>query len=195
MRRQAEDGAGSPLTVVTVGTLSQRYKGIDVLIDAIARTSRALRLVVVGDGTYRPELEAHAAALGIADRLTFLGRLPAGEAVREVLDQADLFVLASRTEGLPRALIEAMARGLPCIGTKVGGIPELLPPDDLVPRDDATTLARTMDAVLSDRDRMSRMSARNLTAAREYHADVLQQRREKFYGELRSRTEARLARR
>jgi glycosyltransferase involved in cell wall biosynthesis len=195
MRRQAEDGAGSPLTVVTVGTLSQRYKGIDVLLDAIARASRELRLVVVGDGTYRSELETQAAALGLADRVAFLGRLPAGGAVREVLDQADLFVLASRTEGLPRALIEAMARGLPCIGTEVGGIPELLPPDDLVPRDDATTLARTMDAVLSDRDRMSRMSARNLTAAREYHADVLQQRREKFYCELRSRTEARLARR
>lgn len=74
-----------------------------------------------------------AGRLGVADRVTFVGTVPAGAAVRAHLDAADLVVVPSRTEGLPRALIEAMARGLPAVGTTVGGIPELLADVDLVP--------------------------------------------------------------
>ena len=128
-----------PFTLVTVGSLAQMYKAPDVQIDAVARLvgeGLDLRLVLVGDGKHRPELEARAAALGMGDRVIFRGQLTAGEAVRAALDAADLFSMPSRTEGLPRALIEAMARGLPCIGSTVGGIPELLPPEDMAPPGD-----------------------------------------------------------
>lgn len=85
-----------------------------------------LELRFIGDGGYRSTLTKMASDQGIADRVKFLGWLAAGPAVRAELDRADLFVLPSRTEGLPRALVEAMARGLPCIGSTAGGIPELL---------------------------------------------------------------------
>src|ERR1043166_5635017 len=110
------------------------YKAPDVLIRAVAQCVAAgfdLTLHVVGDGKHRPELEQLASALGVSDRVIFLGLLPAGAAVRERLDRSDLFVLASRCEGLPRAMVEAMARSLPCIGSTIGGIPELLPEDDM----------------------------------------------------------------
>src|SRR4029079_12805478 len=87
-------------------------------------------LVVVGDGKYRAELERRAAAMNIRERVRFAGYLEREEVTRE-LDAADVFVLPSRCEGLPRAVIEAMARGLPCIATNIGGIPELLEPRDL----------------------------------------------------------------
>ena len=74
----------------------------------------------------------------------FVGNLPSGKAIRDELDQADLFVLPSRAEGLPRALIEAMARALPCLSTGIGGIPELLSVSELVPAGDAPTLATRM---------------------------------------------------
>ena len=189
---------GQVFNLITVGSLAQLYKAPDVLIDAVASCIQAgleLNLMVIGDGKYRPDLEARARALGIADRVRFLGQLPAGDAVRAQLDQADIFVLPSRTEGLPRAMIEAMARGLPCIGTTVGGIPELLPPEDLVPPSDAAALARIIGEVVRNRARMARMSARNLEHAQAYQEDVLHARRIAFYGHVREQTEAWLIRR
>ena len=118
--------AAGPLRVVTVGSLAQRYKGVDVLIRAVSALNalgRPCELTVIGDGRYRAELETLAASLELPVRFTSHLKRPQ---VMSELDDANLFVLASRTEGLPRAVIEAMARGLPCIGTRVGGIPELL---------------------------------------------------------------------
>ncbi len=113
------------------------YKAPDVQIDAVAQLVKEgldVRLVLIGDGKHRAELEARAAAQGIAAAVViFRGQLTAGSAVRAELDAADIFCMPSRTEGMPRALIEAMARGLPCIGSTMGGIPELLPAEDMVP--------------------------------------------------------------
>jgi L-malate glycosyltransferase len=142
-------------------------------------------LVFVGDGRYRQQVEAQAKTRGLMDRVSFLGQLPAGEATREQLDRADLFVLPSRAEGLPRAMIEAMARGLPCIGSTAGGIPELLAPEDMVPPDDVAALARKIREVTSDPERMSRSSARNLERARLYHENALREPRNRFYQHVR----------
>ena len=106
------------------------------------------------------------------------------------LDLADLFVLPSYQEGLPRAMVEAMARSLPCIGSTVGGIPELLQPEDMVPPGDAVALANKIREVVTDRDRMARMSARNLEKAKDYRNEVLQERRNEFYRYVREQTEA-----
>jgi glycosyltransferase involved in cell wall biosynthesis len=180
-------------TLVTVGSLAQMYKAPDVQIDAVSQLVKEgldLRLVLIGDGKHRPELEAHAAALGMTDRVIFRGQLTAGGAVRAELDAADLFCMPSRTEGMPRALIEAMARGLPCIGSTMGGIPELLPAEDMVPPGDVTALAVAIRAVVTDPARMARMSARNLARAQDYGENELCARRTTFYHALRERTEA-----
>jgi glycosyltransferase involved in cell wall biosynthesis len=173
------------VTLIFVGTLAQLYKAPDVLIHAVSicvNQGLNLRLVMVGGGKYRPELEAQASAWGLKDRVCFLGQLPAGEAVRAQLDRADLFVLPSYQEGLPRAMLEAMARALPCIGSTVGGIPELLPEEDMVPPSDANALAEKISEVVNDPARMVRMSARNLVEAHEYRNSILKERRDAFYG-------------
>lgn len=181
-----------PYRLVTVGSLAQRYKGTDVLIDAVARCTRAgldLTAVVVGEGTYRPELMSQAERAGVAARIQFCGQITPGEPVRNILDTADLFVLPSRTEGLPRAMIEAMARGLPCIGSAVGGIPELLEASDLVPAGDSATLAEKIHDVLKNPSRMETMSRRNLEASRQFCDSVLSERRRRFYEYVRDYTE------
>jgi glycosyltransferase involved in cell wall biosynthesis len=177
--------------VISVGTLEVLYKGFDVLMDAVsacAATGLQLELVIVGDGRCRSELERHAQVRGIERQVRFAGRVPSGEAVRQELDNADLFVLASKTEGLPRAMIEAMARGLPCIGSDAGGIPELLPAEDVVPRGDAPALAARIREVIDNPERMARMSARNLAKAREYHTSVLTGRRREFFAYVKEAT-------
>ena len=178
--------------LVTVGSLEQLYKGTDVLIDAVARCVEDgfdVKLIIVGSGKHKSELAARAAARGLGDRACFTGELPAGDTIRQRLDEADLFVLASRTEGIPRAMIEAMGRGLPCIGTAVGGIPELLQTEDMVCPNDASALARKISEVLTDPNRMIRMSKRNLAKAQEFREENLRERRIKFYSHIKHITE------
>lgn len=112
-------------------------------------------------------------------RIRFMGHVT-GDPVRQILDSSDLFVLPSRTEGLPRALIEAMARGLPCIGSAVGGIPELIDTSEMVPPGDPAALAAKIQEVLKDPLRMETLSRRNLWTAREYLDSVLSERQADF---------------
>ncbi|MHB8766645.1 MAG: glycosyltransferase family 4 protein [Deferrisomatales bacterium] len=189
-RAPAHDGV---LRLVFVGSLEQHYKGLDVLLLAVRTLVGGgldVRLCVLGDGRERPRLVALAGEFGLTDRVVFDGQVSPRAEVEARFDRADLLVMPSRTEGLPRAMIEAMARGLPCIGSSVGGIPELLPPEDLVPPGDAEALAKKIQEVLEDPARMARMSARNLEKAREYRDDVLAARRTAFYQVVRERTEA-----
>jgi glycosyltransferase involved in cell wall biosynthesis len=179
-------------TLVTVGSLAQLYKAPDVLIAAVADCIKGgldLRLVIIGDGRHRAELQALAESSGVGERVVFAGQLPAGESVRAALDAADLFVLPSRTEGLPRAMIEAMARALPCVGSTAGGIPELLAPEDMVAPNDRRALAEKIREVITDPVRLSAISARNLRKAAEYRDEDLSERRTEFYRRLRVETE------
>jgi len=172
------------LALVSVGSLAQLYKGADVLIEAVricVAGGADLTLTVIGGGRYLPQLQAQARAADLGDRVSFAGHVPAGEAVRDQLDVADLFVLASRTEGSPAAVVEAMARGLPCLATAVGGVVELLSPDDLVPPGDAAALAVKIGEVTGDRQRLGLMAARNLAAAQRYRESVQLPRWADFY--------------
>src|ERR671939_115753 len=89
-----------------------------------------LRVVpnVVGDGPRRPEYEALAGELGVAERVRFAGLRPKAD-LAERMRAADLFVLASRFENNPCVVLEAMASGLPVVATRVGGVPELMTAD------------------------------------------------------------------
>jgi glycosyltransferase involved in cell wall biosynthesis len=186
-----------PWRLVFVGGMNQLYKAPHVILKAAAisiKKGMDLEVIMIGDGRYRSQLEKQAHQLGVAESVHFLGRLPAGAPVREQLDNAELFVLPSRTEGLPRAMIEAMARGLPCIGSAVGGIPELLEKNDMVPPGDITALADKICEILVDTKRMIRMSAQNQVKAKEYCEGVLRGRRIAFYEHLKKETEGWLKR-
>lgn len=181
------------IRLIFVGAISHLYKAPDVLLRAMAKCVRDglnLKLTVIGDGALRPKLEQLAATLGLRERVDFRGQVTAGSAVCEELDRADLFVLPSRQEGLPRAMIEAMARGLPCIGSTIGGIPELLAPEDMTPPNNVLALAAKIREVVSDPCRMLKMSARNVNRAKEYSDESLLPRRLAFYRFVRERTEA-----
>jgi glycosyltransferase involved in cell wall biosynthesis len=166
-----EDGA---FTLITVASLDQPYKGIAVLLDAVSqlrRSGRQVKLLLAGGGALMGELQAQAQSLGISANVEFLGQLDR-EGVQRALDRADLFVLPSLTEGLPRALLEAMARGLAAVATTVGGIPELLSAECLVPPRNAAALARRLSEVIAKPDALMAMGERNQEIARTYHDRV-----------------------
>lgn len=110
--------------LLTVGRLVSS-KGYDLLLTALAElvpTLPGLRLRIVGDGPLRNQLADQAARLGLSRHVEFLGARGVDE-VRSELSRADLFVISSRDEGLPRTLLEATAAGVPVVATRVGGIP------------------------------------------------------------------------
>ena len=189
---------GSEAKILFIGSLAQKYKGLDVLLQALAQVRQAgipVQLSVIGDGRYRPEMETLALQLGLEGAVTFRGELPAGRPIRDELDRSTLLVVPSRTEGLPRVILEAMARGTPCIASKVGGIPELLEEEDMVPPDDPPSLAAKIEEVIVSPERRRHMSERNINRALDYRPEILQMRREEFLAELKKRTEAWLRKR
>jgi L-malate glycosyltransferase len=143
-----------PLRRLSVVANLEARKGHDVLIDAAPEILRCFpdtTFVIVGDGPERANLEARAAAQGVAKAFTFAGY---DENVARRLHDADIFVLPSRTESLPNAVLEAMCAGLPIVASGVGGLLELI--DDgrtglLVAPGDPRALAHSVCRVMSDR--------------------------------------------
>jgi glycosyltransferase involved in cell wall biosynthesis len=157
--------------LVTVGGLDQPYKGTSVLLDAVhelRRQGASVMLRIVGDGRLLAHYKRQSEALGLSSVVEFFGQQDRA-GVRAALDSAHLFVLPSLTEGLPRALLEAMARGLPAVATNVGGVPELLPSECLVPPRDAHALAVRIKQMMCDQPGRRRFGHRNRAHARTYH--------------------------
>lgn len=155
---------GQPLRLVNVGRLVH-IKAQDVLLQALAVVrgrGRSVVLDVVGGGELHAELLALAATLGVADIATFHGAQPE-QVVKQMLSEADLFVLSSRSEGLPVACIEALATGTPVLATRIFGIPELIEHQVsglLVPVEDPAALA---DAILWAADHPQELAQMRVT--------------------------------
>jgi glycosyltransferase involved in cell wall biosynthesis/GT2 family glycosyltransferase len=151
---------GAPMRVACVAAL-RPYKGHHVLVDAIARLARAgeaVELDLVGDGPLRGELERQCARLGVTSHVHFLGGLTE-PAVADVLERADAFAQASVVQpdgdmdGIPVALMEAMAAGVPVIASRVSGLPELVRDGEtglLTPPGDAAALADALRALRAE---------------------------------------------
>jgi glycosyltransferase involved in cell wall biosynthesis len=182
VRRTEPGPVREPLVVGTAGILEHR-KGIDVLIDACSRVGRPLRLELFGDGSLRSELERRAVSLGV--EAVFHGQV---DGVRERLPELDVFVLSSRDENLPIALLEAMAAALPVVATRVGGVAELV--EDgvsglLVRPDDVDGIATALEALASDealRERVARAGARRV--ADDFSDEAMARRMVELYEEL-----------
>jgi glycosyltransferase involved in cell wall biosynthesis len=181
MRRTEPTPAHEPLVVGTAAILEHR-KGVDVLLEAVAKVDAPVRVEIFGDGSLRRALEQQAGALGVDAR--FHGWV---DDVRSRLEGLDVFVLASRDENLPIALLESMAAAVPPVATRVGGVPELVVDGEsglLVAVDDADGLAAAIAALARDperRERLARQAAQRV--ANEFGAEALGRRTVSLYVE------------
>lgn len=172
----------SKYRIISIGSLEQLYKAPDILIEALIllrdKSSIETELVWLGAGKYLRVIKSMAEKAGI--KAYFPGNVSKRE-VFNYLKTSDLFCLVSRTEGLPRALIEAMSQGLPCIGTSVGGIPELLPSEAIVGINDISALTLTIENVLQSKKRYDELAKVCLEQSKSFLNTTLQIKRQKFY--------------
>jgi glycosyltransferase involved in cell wall biosynthesis len=155
-----------------VGRLSPE-KDLGTLLEAFAILPADLhnrsRLYLVGDGSERASLETRRDSLGLRARVTFLG---ARSDVAKLLSAANAFVMSSISEGLPMVLLEAMAAGVPCVATAVGGIPGLFSGDRgiSVPPQNSAALAAAMASIARSPELRARLVANSLEHVRRHHA-------------------------
>jgi glycosyltransferase involved in cell wall biosynthesis len=170
------DWAKRPLEVLFVGRLSTA-KNVDILLRAVVPLKGEgynLRLRIAGDGPVRDELESLAASLGLKDSVIFEGAVPQSR-VLDFYEQAHVLVLASQTEGWPKAIAEAMAFGLVCIGSNCGLVPQMLADGGglLVEPGDVSGLTAAMRQVFRDPVDAAQMSRRAATWAQRYTMEGL----------------------
>lgn len=155
---------GIPAGVPVIGTVTrfEPQKANEMFLRSVERILEQAPNVVIliaGDGPERPELEALAAQLGIAERVTFLGWRD--DAV-ELLGAMDVFCMSSRWEGCPMVLLEAMAMRCPVVATDIGGVREIVVPGEtgyLVALDDPDAMAQAVLRLLASPDQGERMGA------------------------------------
>jgi glycosyltransferase involved in cell wall biosynthesis len=163
--------------ILFVGSLIER-KGVDILIASMARVIQRrpeYRLMIIGDGPMRARLGAMTAHLQMEGQVEFMGGMTSDD-VRAWMQRARVFVLPSREEGLGVVLLEAIACGTPCIGSSVGGIPDIVTPDVgvLVPPADVAALTEAVLSILDDPVLWESMSLSARTrAARDFDWDII----------------------
>jgi glycosyltransferase involved in cell wall biosynthesis len=181
---QTRDGsqANDPVRLVSVARAVEK-KGLRVLVDALAQLPRtvAFRLDHYGGGPLIGELKEKSRGLGLADRIVWHGPQPHA-AVIAALDRSDLFVLPARMgsdgdrDGIPNALLEAQARGLAVVSTRVGGIEEAVADGQtgrLVASGDGAALAATMKALIQNPSAREALGRAALAHARQaYDAEA-----------------------
>lgn len=172
-----------------IGSFNNEYKGIDNALKAVHLLKEQdcmVQLHILGSGKLKDHYLEMAKELEIAGQIYFDGSLSGGEAVINWLKDLDLYIQPSRTEGLPRALIEAMSVGLPAVATRVGGIPELLPDEFLVHLDDPKELAEKIEILISSQQLRYEQGKANYTKVKEYDSELLSIRRAKFWNQAKA---------
>lgn len=168
-----------PFKIITCAALNVKYKRQEDVIMAISKLKDYNIHYYLAGGGDNSRLVKIAEKYGVADKVHFLGMLKREE-IFKTLDSMDLYIQPSKTEGLPRAIVEAMSRALPAIGSSVGGIPELLGEQCTFRKGNLDEMQNLLVKMLDKTTRLE-LSERNYQKAKEFDADVLNKKRTDFF--------------
>jgi glycosyltransferase involved in cell wall biosynthesis len=156
-RRLGLETNGGTVSIIA-GLRPQKNHALFVrMAELLLKERRKTNFLIVGDGELRPSLEAQIRTLGIADRIMLLGKRPD---IPDILAATDVSVLTSHREGIPNALLESMAAGIPVVTTDYSGARELVTDGQdgcIVPSGDAAALAQAVGRLLDDASLRARM--------------------------------------
>jgi len=169
--------------------ITGEMKGHRTLIDAakiVIDSGYDITVFFIGDGLSVKKFKQYASDSGVENRVKFIGRIHSKKAIMSELSEKDLFVFPSQSEGLPRSVIEALAVGLPCLSTPVGGIPELINKRYLFSPMDKRGFAHSIISLIENPQELERMSYDNINKAREFTNQNLTLKRNYFYNKLKN---------
>lgn len=174
-----------PMKIGTSAAVNVKYKGQEYVIKAISILNNEgynfeYYLAGGGDNTY---LRSIAEKYNVIDKVKFLGSLP-HEEIFNYLDNLDIYIQPSKQEGLPRALVEAMSRGCPAIGSKTGGIPELLNDKFIFKNGSVNQICDLLKKM--DNATMIREAKRSYNKSKYYDRVLLENKRIEFYNKFKS---------
>lgn len=175
---------GRSLRIATTAAVDVRYKGQQYVLNALSNLKLQgytdIHYYLIGGGS-RDYLEGLVKDYGLERQVHFLGMRPHDE-VFSVLDTMHVYIQPSLQEGLPRAMVEAMSRGLMCIGAKTAAIPELIEPRFVTRRKSAADIVRLLTSV--SREQLAEQAQRNFREAHNYAETVLNSRRDEFFDKV-----------
>jgi len=184
-------GVGLPAGVLVFGTVSvlRSWKGHLYLLEAlkyVLEKGQTSALIIVGEGPYRPVIEEKIQEVGLAEHVRLVGHQ---ENIPEWLALMDVFVLASyANEGVPQALLQALAMGKPVAATRTGGIPEVIVPGEtglLAPPRDSRALAENMSRLAHDEPLRAKLGQQGQqVVASRYSLERMADALEALYGEI-----------
>lgn len=169
-------------TIISIGSLEQMYKSPHILLKSLKQVidkGYKVHLNWLGEGKFKNNMIDLAREIGLEKNVSFLGNV-GRDKVREKFTKSDLFVLISQTEGLPRAMVEAMASSLPCVGSNVGGIPELIDNECLVEVNDIKETADLIIKFISNKNFSNKHSEINFENAKKFEKKKLSLKRKEF---------------
>ncbi len=187
LRKIKQGFSNNPIVFGIIGSLNVDYKGHETAMLALAslKDKFDFRLRFLGGGN-TDRWVSLATKLGINEKLEFSGSLPSGEAVFDWMDSIDIFLIPSLTEGLPRGLVEAMSRGLPAIGSSVGGIEELLRGTVLHKPKDYNEMRSIIEFMIKDPNVLLESATLNFEESKKYSTSILAEKRLRFLIDFRS---------
>lgn len=167
-----------------IGSLDVNYKGHELAIKGLAMLKNKINfeLHFLGTGNKEKWIKL-AQKYKVEDKVFFDGALPHNE-VFKWMDQLDIYLILSKTEGMPRALIEAMSRACPCIGTDVGEISELLNKDLIINKNDYLKLSKIIEEILNNKEKMQIYANENFKKAKNYQEKRLNKIKKEYYMEI-----------
>jgi glycosyltransferase involved in cell wall biosynthesis len=178
-----------PHDAVLIGTIAalaghKDYPNLLKAAEIVIRESENIYFIAVGEGSKKAEIHAFANSLILKERFIFLGYR---KDIGEILNSLDVFVLASKLEGLGTSVLDAMAVGLPIIGTDAGGIPEMVENDDnglIVPKGNSESLAKAILCLAQDKEKQISFSEKSLQKVKQFSKDYTAQKNIELYEKL-----------
>ena len=170
----------------SIGSLATNYKGIHLAIKALSLCSFDYEYRILGEGVYVSKYKKLAKDLNISKKIKFEGIIGEREKLFNWIDDLDVYLQPSLTEGLPRTLIEAMSRACPSIGSDAGGIPELLSNEVIFKSKDYIVLKKIILKLVDNTSLLELYAIKNFKKAKEYRKENLDSRRTQFWSDFKN---------